>query len=645
MTRKTSPLGLAAILAALSGVVALAALAVRSGAGDFRVGRLEEINERNFYFCPPRHLSTLIRPGESLIVRPRNISPGLLERLEFRMEIATRDDRPYRMVRTPYAKGEASWRFDETGQYVLSIGVRDTRHGGERALRKADVFVAPGIKHAGQMSSQAAADMAPSRASKMVRETAGAAILLALGISALAAFRSRLRLGWIMLIAFPAGVGIWTCLSLAVLILHVGCSGWLMGCLVGALCVAGASAAAWGGGWTFRDIRNLLLFFAGFLAAAVLLARFDFSMLMWDSWRYLIFGRRLAFFGGLEHAANYPREYGVLAALTQSMSVFLDLDFFAVLQPLLCLSTFGFVGWSLYERWREGGRSAFASAGFVVVLLACVLTAYMPAASSVWLLPNTFTGVFLLLALVVLAESISKGSRPLLALGCLFTICSSFCRIEGPIAALAILAAYFVVKRPDRDDLRLFYVPYFLAVAAWNVTIWAAFDISGGSEFLTVPKMVVMLGANAAVLAAAVACQRRQRIDRFLRSCVRLLPGFLLAVGIGVGLKDYHHAGCNLLSLAENLFAAGYWGGLWLMMLLLLPFALLAGRFRGERFFGFAILVMFLMTFDLFLFRPSWLRVHVMDSGNRMFIHYYMLLAYFIGCKLANAGEQGTQTT
>jgi len=646
------------ILAAIIAAAALAFLAVRHVGGELSVGRLEELSARNFHISPPHHLTTLITPGEQLIVRPRNIDGELQGRLEFRLRITAANKYPRQTLFSPYASDAASYEFSRPGQYALSIDARDTQSGCVHAFRLTHVYVGPASARSGMSIRDAINRVGPSKPAEVLKQTAAVAIFLALGVTTLAMFRRRLSLSWLMFLSLPVGVGVWVCLSLAVLIVHLKYSAPVMGVILAVYlgltgwraAVAGQATAgsrlgeasrsrvALTSGWSARDVWKLLLYSAGVLAAAALLAWFDVSMLMWDSWRYVIFGKRLAFFGGLEGGVNYPQAYGVLTALTQSICVFLRFEFFGVLLPLVFLSAMGLLACSLFDRWRVGGRRAWTGAAFVAIVIIAVVSTYMARASAVWLLPNSFAGIYLLGAIIVLERAMHGGDRVMLGLGALFVICFALCRIEGPIVALMVLAACLLIKRPGRDELLLLYVPYFVFVAAWYATIWIAFDIGGGSEFLTVPKVVFVLGLNAAFLATVIAARRHARFYELLRPCVGFVPWFLLAVGIGVGLKNHDQAATNLLSIVENLFAGGYWGAFWPMVVLLAIFAPLARRFRGERFLRFTVVSLILLTFDMFLFRPSALRVHVMDSGNRMFLHLYLLIIYYLGCKFAAAG-------
>lgn len=636
MSRRAHPIRFVLLIAALAAATAAMAMAIRSAWDDFSARRLADLHERNFRIAPPHHLSALIMPGDTLVVRPHDIDEALLPRLRFRLKIADAQHPSVDIHTTDYAAGQASFAFDRSGQYVLTVCVLDSATGQTVEFRKADVLVGPAIPRAGMPTAEALRRVAPSRLDQAARQTAAAAVMLVLGLIALAAFRDRLSLAWVLLLAFPVGVALWVCLSMAVMILHIRYTVWTMAAVLVAVCGLAGWRASGAGAWSARDVRRAALFVAGFLILAGVLAWFDFSMLMWDSWRYVIFGKRLAYFGKLSRAAYYPREYGVLTALTQSICPFVRLELFGIAQPLLWVCAVGFAGWDLNQRWRAADRASWLRAVLLAGLLACLATTYMAVASSVWLLSNTLAGIYLLLAMIVLQRALAGGNGLLLGVGCLFAVCFALSRIEGPITALPILLACFLVKRPDRDALRCLYVPYFLAATAWYVTLWTAVGMHGSSEFLSVPKVVLVLLANAAFLATMIAAYLRPRTDDLLRSAARFAPRLLLAVAIGVGLKNADHAAANLLSLLENLFAREYWGALWLAVCVLV--LLWRGRrFDGQPMYRYVLVVMILLTFDVFLFRSSSLRVHIMDSGNRMFLHYYLLILFYLGCKFAAA--------
>ncbi|MFZ1988699.1 MAG: hypothetical protein WAW96_02910, partial [Alphaproteobacteria bacterium] len=228
MSQPVRPIRFVLLVAVLAAATVAIAMAIHAGWDDFSVRRVEDIRERNFYIAPPHHLTVLIMPDDTLVVRPCDIDEALLPRLRFRLKITDVQNRQPRPLVTDYTAHEAAFTFHQSGQYTLNICVLDTATGQTAEFKKADVFVGPNIAHGGISTTEAMNRLDLSRLAPAAKQVAAAAVILILGMTVLAVFRSHLPLAWLLLLAFPVGVGLWTCLSLVVMIVHLKYTVWTM---------------------------------------------------------------------------------------------------------------------------------------------------------------------------------------------------------------------------------------------------------------------------------------------------------------------------------------------------------------------------------------------------------------------------------
>jgi len=380
-----------------------------------------------------------------------------------------------------------------------------------------------------------------------------------------------------------------------------------------------------------ENLQRLFFVWLVFCAVFSFAVNVNMTQATSDSFVYLMNGRSLPYLGFDHPTSFWLGSFGVFIPMLQSASVFLQVGYLEVLQPIIwfsLLGTFLILLVISIEQLTETRNVAWVVAALTTIGLGTINFLVF---QMFYLHTNLIEGLFLLNALGCAWLAMVKTERGWLVLSMFSLLGFSLGRVEAPIVALLFLPAMIGSGRFSLRELTLTVAPFLVLSSMWLVVI--AVLIGSGTRLLTPLRILVIL-AGYVGMGLLVGGQRYQWVRKLsTRGIEFVLWGCVILISILFILRSAHMLE-SVVNLAHNLFVSGRWGITWYIVIILWLFSYWEKNLPQKDIFQFGLPAYFLFILSLVFLRAPY-HENWWDSANRMMTHLFPAILFYLSLRYA----------
>ena len=465
-------------------------------------------------------------------------------------------------------------------------------------------------------------------------------LLFAIGLAALSVLRRRMDAVLLCLLAFPFGSTLWVIFSLVLLVPGLPYTEPAMRLQIEVLMLAAIALNVRLGLPSRRETVAAIITTAVFLGTAALAVRYNYAFCSNDSWQLIVWGKGLANEAiSAQALQNMVYSYGIFIPALHSAATLYGFDYLYAHVPVLTFWFLGVFSYVLFDAVRKCQLSKIAAAAWAGLGLLLVGSSYFVVFQGFCLLTNLTAAMYLFFGVALFCRYLTDRKVEYLGLGSLLLACFSIARMETTF--VAVLAWIPLLERRDLrvKSLLLCYASYALIVGAWFLKALATRGWEDGAIGSGAAMIALVLTLAAPVLCIVLRSHRFSRFRPASWLLAHLSDVALYAIGTAAAAFTFvrlEHAVTSGNAIALNLLGGrGHWGVTWPALGLL---ALLAAWLRPGKCHRLlatvtagGMLVIYTLVFLRNPYRPGW-----GDSANRMFIHLFPLICYYLITRYAS---------
>ena len=457
----------------------------------------------------------------------------------------------------------------------------------------------------------------------------------------------RRRIWLCAALGFFVGLATYVLLSLLVLGFGIPYRLQTMASALIAVVIASLVVIARVGRPTSRDLKIGAGFTFVFAAISLPLTHWNLSLLARDSHMFVGLGRMIGDDAGLaDGVLTLLCDWGVFVPVAQSAAAFLPQEYlyglslqlamsFAALFPLLLRAGLDALAPEPPTRgqWRK-------NALWIAVITAAMFSIFHYQHHFVHIHNNFGTSVYLFIFVSLFWLAEVKGEPELLPIAFLAAVAASFHRVENPIVTLLFVVVVVFPSRLPRRALAVGLVSLIIPVIAWHALL--ATEAPTENQFLNATRCYLLIAVLVAVLIGWLATQHQRLGSLAQRAPEIALALCSLALLLAFALKPAH-MGESTSNWVFNL-VSGYWGVAWPLIGLLIVLASFLPRPANGKIIVYGVAAQILLIVFLGFGRSPYIANHVGSSANRMMMHFFPLLFFYLGLKLLAPFGAGDRT-
>jgi hypothetical protein len=465
-------------------------------------------------------------------------------------------------------------------------------------------------------------------------------------------FQKRLPLGFICASGFLWGALAWVLILTCQLILPLRYMPLATILLLDILFVATGVLNVRRGSYQIN--RAQIAWLAGCLLLSILAAwaaaTFDFSYGDHDSVEQVFLARSIVLEGFIPWVAMKLTAWGIYLAAMHTFSAWLGKSYLSGLQPMFALS---FMASFFYLSYRSLtgliGRKITAIS-LALLTTTAFFSAYFVIFQAFYIHNNLIAAANFFIAVAACWLALREENKAWLVFAMLGLAGFSLARIESPLFAIAFLSILLSAGQFSRRVRLAAGLPYLGFMTLWYGKL--ILNMGQGSEIINPAMLGIMLAAMI-VFAVLLIASLNPWMERFALPRLHIFMLAVLALGLALAISlQPAHMLESMQATLQNMYRYGNWEATWVVLLILLAFALIQPGLPRERIFLANIAGFFLLLFLLVFSRdPYWLSWG--DSANRMITaiapvaFLYLLLKYangYFGGLVGNAGQAKSLT-
>ncbi|MCR4806113.1 MAG: hypothetical protein K5857_00420 [Lachnospiraceae bacterium] len=463
-----------------------------------------------------------------------------------------------------------------------------------------------------------------------------------------------------VILAFPAGVSVYTLLSFVILMAGLPFNRIIISCLlvlVAAICVMAViryGDKAFLGTLSKREVLTCL-------TAVLCIAALSVSGLLAVSvsndslYYYSMYPRAIAGYGYFRAQFDvFLTDVGPASAIMNTLPFIYGFNESFGIQTFLGINTSVAVAYALYV--QAGKRLDKKKAALVTGVLLLLLLSSQPYLIMLkWMMSNGCFMCFIFLTAYtlyhyegILDETDERIRRGWLIIASMLFLHMSMLRMEGIMVALILLACFIPFKYKNRELLTAFAIPLGVCALVYSIRVFLILKVDAPYTFLTPKKALVQLAAIGLVM-IYLFFVRGRKWDIAGKNIRIVLPGLLVLVNLALFVYDRSLYLANLKAFAGNISNRSGWG-LFPMLILaayILVFTVSFGKKKDKPFMTYwdMCFVSYLLAALAVCFaREGALRENIGDSGNRVLMQATILAFMAAAIHLIDLVEGGSDT-
>ena len=465
--------------------------------------------------------------------------------------------------------------------------------------------------------------------------------LLVLGFSFLSLFRKEIGQPFILLLAFPSGLILWSLIILLFLILGIPpLQPIILGIdflVLAAVLYVNIKKRNFSQ-WRISSIVIYLILFG--IVSSVLLA-FNISFLSNDSWLLIIGGKSLATTGHIHNTLLASK--GILSYVILSCAPYFGFTYPYALFPLLMMNLIFVMFYGIYSSSGEKRIRLNQPFLFSSLTMLFVLSGFFIIFNMFYIICNVFAAAFSFFALYGIYMRLLTQIRFWSIFSGLMLIGFSLSRLESNLFFLIpIIIVLSLNDIPSKE--KIIYVSTVVGISLlWLFRLsflLSDFDFHEIRTGYSFPIIGIFISLYLGVLLYLLFSQKG--VFASINAHLPLIVLLALAAGWayllftrglyvkGVGLMIFKRYG----DLIINVLRDGRWGMLWVGLSVLFAVAFFLKKIKYESVFLIYIFSFFLLFNVLNLYRYGWRRGWG-DSGNRMLLYVVFVVAFYVFSKFS----------
>ncbi|MCR4908561.1 MAG: hypothetical protein K5985_06985 [Lachnospiraceae bacterium] len=439
--------------------------------------------------------------------------------------------------------------------------------------------------------------------------------------------------GFLLSLAFPAGLSLFTLTGFLCLVSGLPFTGLSVSLLIFlALCAAlffGPGKKETGAVRSLLLNKKYLLIFLALGAAAVCFSVCRLLPVTIDNdsvYYYSVYPETLVREGRfLASFDTFLTDVGPLSAVLNCLPFFFGFDNTIGVQTLMNLSFLGAFAAFMFRELSSSGTEKKEARLFSVLALFFLLGSMPFRFISSWIMSNAYFMELFFICVLLGYRSFGVEDREntgLFAALLLFLAMCSLLRVEGSVMTVLAVASFSLVPENSGRKLMAETLAAALTPLLFYLMLYIRLGVDPLYSFLDLKKAVLTLGLFILLALWILTLRKRlsesERLFSFLPAALLLL---LIAGNLGLALINKERYISNLKTFYTNIRLGNGWGifGLFFVLCVLWSlFDLVRAGFRSPDFFDFFFPALLLTIAAACWARGGLLRVGVGDSGNRV---------------------------
>ena len=390
--------------------------------------------------------------------------------------------------------------------------------------------------------------------------------------------------------------------------------------------------------------RNLMVgLLAGVLvigAIALLSSHFKYFILTYDSYTYAVLsGNVILTQEGLTGStvSGFITSYAAMVPFGNSAAGLWGRDFVSISPALFSASIMAIIYASIISFMSQTLLRNIFKHGIAAACAILVITTPQFWFHSFYVMPNLPMAAFVLCVIAgywaFLREEDAGWYIPL----GLFLIAVGMCRLEGGLFVIFTALGFTAVTVKNPWKRTAFYMVVCVFLSVWLLYLSSLNPGSEGGILSTNAAIAQSLLLMTPVIAAGLS------VHAFMRQLIRIgviaMPVALILAGAFLFATDMEHGKANLLHWTLNVTSGiGLWGWSWMGLAVIFSACAVIGRpIKGSYFIACIMISLFVLVFNLGLFREFPYRLGAQDSGNRLMLQIFPSFVLAAGLWIANS--------